>query len=437
MDRFEAKLHEADLRHPINFGRRLACSHRAYKILTIFFSKISLSESGRIATGFQQMTIQEIAEAFAKLYGGQPRIYRAPGRVNLIGEHTDYNEGFVMPAAINFSTFVAVKRRHDRLINIRSEIFNEDASLDLANPPARGSRHWSDYPFGVAVKLQESGHNLCGANLFVHSEVPLGSGLSSSAAIEVSTALGLLDVSGAQIDRMRLAKICQQAENEFVGARTGLMDQFIACFGKADHALMLDCRSLESEALRLPEQVKLVICNTMVKHELASSEYNARRDQCAEGVSVLSQHLPHVNSLRDVTAKDIVKFRDQLGDLLYRRCLHVTTENDRVRAAATALRNADLKSFGKLMYKSHESLRDDYEVSCRELDAMVELARKIAGVYGARMTGGGFGGCTINLVEASAIDDFSRAIKSRYAEVAGKDPEVYVCTAADGAERVQ
>ena len=383
------------------------------------------------------MTIQEIAKAFAKLYGGQPRIFRAPGRVNLIGEHTDYNEGLVMPAAINFSTFVAITPRDDARVKIHSDEFKDDASVDLADPPARGRKHWSDYPIGVAVKLQESGRKLSGANMFVHGEVPLGSGLSSSAAIEVSTALGLLDAAGEKIDRLQLAKICQQAENEFVGARTGLMDQFIACFGKADHAVMLDCRSLESQALPLPEQVKLVVCNTMVKHELASGEYNARRDQCEAAVRILSQHLPNVKSLRDVTAEDVVKFREQLGDLLYRRCLHVTTENDRVRAAADALREGDLKTFGKLMYKSHESLRDDYEVSCKELDCLVDLAREVTGVCGARMTGGGFGGCTINLVDVSAIDDFSRTIKARYAELVGKNPEIYVCTAADGGERVQ
>jgi len=383
------------------------------------------------------MTIRQVAKAFEKLYGGQPRIYRAPGRVNLIGEHTDYNEGFVMPAAINFSTFVAMTRRDNATVKIHSDMFNEDASVDLADPPARGRKHWSDYPVGVAVKLQESGRKLYGANMFVHGEVPLGSGVSSSAAIEVSTALGLLDVGGEQIDRLELAKICQQAENEFVGARTGLMDQFIACFGKADHAVMLDCRALEYQALGLPEHLKLVVCNTMVKHELASSEYNARREQCEEGVRILSQHLPNVKSLRDVTPEDVIKFRDRLGDLLYRRCLHVTTENDRVRSAAAALRDRDLKSFGKLMYKSHESLRDDYEVSCKELDIMVDLAREVAGVCGARMTGGGFGGCTINLVDVSAVDNFSRTIKMRYADAVGKDPEIYVCTAVDGAERVQ
>ena len=383
------------------------------------------------------MSLAQITKVFAKLYGGQPQIYRAPGRVNLIGEHTDYNEGFVMPAAINFSTFVAVTKRDDQFIKIHSDTFKEDASIDLANPPARGKKHWSDYPFGVAVKLQESGQKLNGTNMFVHGEVPLGSGLSSSAAIEVSTALGLLDISGEQMNRLQLAKICQQAENEFVGARTGLMDQFIACFGKADHAVMLDCRSLEFQPLPLPEQVKLVVCNTMVKHKLAASEYNSRREQCEAGVRILSQHLPKVKSLRDVTAEDVVSLRDQLGDLLYRRCLHVTSENDRVRSAAGALRDGDLKTFGRLMYKSHESLRDDYEVSCKELDIMVDLAREIAGVYGARMTGGGFGGCTINLVDASAVDDFSRTIKTRYAQAAGKHPEIYVCNAADGAERVQ
>jgi len=383
------------------------------------------------------MTIQQIANAFEKLYGGEPRIYRAPGRVNLIGEHTDYNEGLVMPAAINFSTFVAITLRHDATVKIHSDIFKEDASVDLSDPPAGGRKHWSDYPIGVAVKLQESGRKLRGANMLVNGEVPLGSGLSSSAAIEVSTALGLLDVAGEQIDRLQLAKICQEAENEFVGARTGLMDQFIACFGKADHAVMLDCRSLESQPLPLPDHIKLVVCNTMVKHELASGEYNARREQCEAAVRILSQHLPNVSSLRDVTAEDVVKFRERLGDLLYRRCLHVTTENDRVRSAADALRDGDLKTFGKLMYKSHESLRDNYAVSCKELDIMVDLGREMPGVYGARMTGGGFGGCTINLVEVSAVDNFSLTIKTRYAEVVGKDPEIYVCSAADGAERVQ
>jgi galactokinase len=383
------------------------------------------------------MTVEEITAAFDRLYGGNPRIYRAPGRVNLIGEHTDYNEGFVMPMAINFSTHVAMTKRDDRVLRIHSDTFNEEASLDLGHAPVRGRKHWSDYVFGVAIKLAEAGHAISGANVLVHGEVPPGSGLSSSAALEVSTGLGLLDISGAKIDRLGLAKTCQKAENEFVGARTGLMDQFIACFGKAGHAVMLDCRSLESQALPIPDEVSVVVCNTMVKHELASSEYNARREQCEEGVSILARHLPDVNSLRDVTVADVEKFREQLGEIVYQRCLHITSENDRVRAAANALAQRDLKMFGKLMYESHESLRDDYEVSCRELDVMVDLARNIDGVLGARMTGGGFGGCTVNMVAASAVDEFTRAIKAGYIEAMGRDPEVYVCTAADGAERVQ
>ena len=382
-------------------------------------------------------TTEKVAAAFAQLYDGTPRIYRAPGRVNLIGEHTDYNEGFVMPVAIDFSTFVAMGRRDDALLKIHSDTFKEDANGDLSKPPQRGRKHWSDYPIGVAVKLQEAGFKISGANVFVHGEVPLGSGLSSSAAIEVSTGLGLLDISAEKIDRLQLAKICQQAENEFVGARTGIMDQFIGCFGKAGSAVMLDCRSLESQALPIPAEVKLVVCNTMVKHELASNEYNTRRKECEEGVRILSRRLPRVKSLRDVSVEDVQKFQDELGESVFKRCRHVTSENDRVRAAAGALQQRDLKQFGQCMYQSHESLRDDFEVSCRELDVMVELAAQIKGVFGARMTGGGFGGCTVNLVAESAVDEFTRAIKAGYAEVTQRDPEVYVCTAADGAERVQ
>jgi len=383
------------------------------------------------------MTVEEITNAFVHLYGAHPRIYRAPGRVNLIGEHTDYNEGFVMPMAINFSTYVAMTKRDDRVIKIHSDTFKEAASIDLTHAPARGQKHWSDYAFGVALRLQEAGHVISGANMLVHGEVPLGSGLSSSAALEVATGLGLLDISREKIDRLQLAKTCQKAENEFVGARTGLMDQFIACFGKAGHAVMLDCRSLESQALPIPDEVSVVVCNTLVKHELASSEYNARREQCEAGVRILARHLPDVNSLRDASVADVEKFKGELGEIVFKRCRHVASENDRVRAAARALQERDLKTLGKLMFESHESLRDDYEVSCRELDVMVDLARAIDGVFGARMTGGGFGGCTVNMVDVSAADEFERVIKAEYAKATGRVPEVYVCAAADGAERVQ
>src|ERR1041385_6563106 len=276
---------------------------------------------------------QELAKSFVEMFGVQPRIFRAPGRVNLIGEHTDYNEGFVMPAAINYSTFVASAPREDRIITVRSGHFPDNAELNLDHP-SQSRQHWSDYPLGVAVKLEEAGHHLKGADLLIHGDVPIGSGLSSSAAIEVSTALALLDNTGLSLDRFELAKICQKAENEFVGIRSGLMDQFIACFGKKDHAVMLDCRSWESTLLPLPKDVKLVACNTMVKHQLASSEYNTRREQCEAGVRILSQNLPNIKSLRDVSLKDLEDHGSGLPEVIYRRCRHVISENDRVSASS-------------------------------------------------------------------------------------------------------
>jgi galactokinase len=378
----------------------------------------------------------ELSEAFQKSFGGQPSIYRAPGRVNLIGEHTDHNEGFVMPVAIDFSTWVAIAARNDHRILVRSENFSETVDLDLDNPPERGRGHWSDYPFGVAVKLEQAGQRLRGANILVHGEVPIGSGLSSSAAIEVATGFALLDLAGANIDRWELAKLCQRAENEFVGMRCGLMDQFISCFGKAGHALMLDCRSLDYKLLALPADVKLVVCNTMVKHELASSEYNARRSECEEGVRLLRRQLPGISSLRDVTTDDLKRYGGELSDIVGRRCQHVVSENERVVSAASALERKDLGSVGKLMRESHRSLRDDYEVSCEELDLMASLAEKVDGIYGARMTGGGFGGCTVNLLNSKSVGSFKQTIASGYREVTGREPEIYICPPSQGVEQV-
>jgi len=281
-----------------------------------------------------------------------------------------------------------------------------------------------------------SGQRLRGANILVRGEVLIGSGLSSSAAIEVATGFALLDISEAQADRLELAKVCQQAENEFVGMRCGLMDQFISCFGQTGHALMLDCRSLAYQLLPLPENVKLVVCNTMVKHELAASEYNARRAECEEGVRLLARELPEVRSLRDVTLEDLARTGGEFPEVNRKRSRHIVSENARVFAAAAALQCEDLKTFGELMGESHRSLRDDYEVSCEELDLMVDIANQAEGVFGARMTGGGFGGCTINLVAADSVDLFKQTIASGYAQATGREPEIYVCTAAQGAERV-
>ncbi len=364
------------------------------------------------------------------------RTFRAPGRVNLIGEHTDYNDGFVMPAAIGFSTFVTVSPRGDRRLSLFSENFSEQVEFDLDDPNLRATGHWSDYPGGVAVTLERSGYPLSGATLRIHGEVPIGSGLSSSAAIEVATCYALLYNSGLSVEPVEIARLCQRAENEFVGMHCGIMDQFISCTGRAGSALLLDCRSLDFKPLPLPEAGSLVICNTMVKHELAAGQYNARRAECNAGVESLAQHLPHARALRDVGEADLKKHGHHLPEVIYRRCRHVVSENVRVLAAAAALEEHAFQRFGDLMYESHVSLRDDYEVSCEELDLMVNLAGKVEGVFGAKMTGGGFGGCTVNLVKSEAVDEFKDVVGKGYFEATGITPKIYVCEAAKGAEEV-
>lgn len=309
--------------------------------------------------------------------------------------------------------------------------------------------------------LEQSGKKLSGADVLVDGNVPQGAGLSSSASIEVAVGYAFLDLSrraaggewipGNQIDentagekrigehridRTGLALLCQRAENDFVGARCGIMDQFIASHGERGHALLLDCRSLEHRLLPLPDDVSLVICNTMVKHSHAGGEYNRRRAECEAGVRGLSKYLPNVRALRDVTLDDLEAYGRDLPEVVQRRCRHVIKENARVLEAAAALELGDLQAFGKLMLESHRSLRDDFEVSSDELDRMVELAEKVDGVYGTRMTGGGFGGCTIALVQALRVDEFRRLVSGGYERSTGSRPEIYVCSAADGVGRV-
>jgi galactokinase len=381
-------------------------------------------------------TAHQLLESFRARFGTASTVYRAPGRVNLIGEHTDYNDGFVLPAAIGFCCWVAAARRSDRMLVIHSENFNEtvEASLDSLAPPSK--KHWANYPLGVAWALEQSGKRLSGANLFIAGEVPLGAGLSSSAAVEVAFGFALLDQSGHEVDPTELAKLCQRAENEFVGGRVGIMDQFVSCRGRAGHALLLDCRSLEFELVRLPAEVQLVICNTMVKHEISSGEYNTRRAECEEGVRKLRSVLPGVRALRDVTLAQLENHRGLLDPKAYARCRHVITENARVMKAVEAFKNGDFQALGILMRDSHRSLRDDYEVSCIELDLMTEIAVEQRGAIGARMTGGGFGGCTINLVEAGAVDEFKRQVSAHYFEKTGKRPEIYVSSASEGAQQM-
>jgi galactokinase len=374
-----------------------------------------------------------IVERFRARFGGEPHVYRAPGRVNLIGEHTDYNDGFAMPAAIEFYCWVALGTREDRTLSVYSEEFSAGAEADLSSAAPAPTKTWSDYPIGVALQLEKAGFRLRGANLLIESEVPIGAGLSSSAAIEVATALALSEQSGWSPDRVQLALLCQKAENEFVGARVGIMDQFVSLHGQQDHALMLDCRSLSFESLLIPDSVKLVISNTMVKHELASGEYNRRRADCEEAVRLLSGVLPGIRALRDVSLEQLEKHRGVLSEVIYKRALHIVSENARVLDSAEALRSGDIVRFGQRMAESHKSLRDLYEVSCRELDLMVDLAYQQKGVYGARMTGGGFGGATINLVDARHAGEFKEKMAKAYQKEMGLVPQIYICKPAEGA----
>jgi galactokinase len=374
-----------------------------------------------------------LAQQFTGLAGAKPAIFSAPGRVNLIGEHTDYNDGFVMPSAIGLRTRVAISPRPERRLLIQSQEFPESFEFDLDDLPQHGNGAWWDYVLGVAVLLQRAGNPTQGANISVQSDIPIGSGLSSSAAIEVASALALISLSGAALDLVEVAKLCQRTENTFVGARVGIMDQFISCLGKAGHALLLDCRSLEYELIPIPDRVRMVICNTMVKHQHAAGEYNRRREECEQGVRILAKWYPDTRALRDISIDQLVRHSTDIPETVYKRCRHVVEENDRVQDGARSLRAGDLNHFGDLMRASHRSLRDLYQVSCRELDVMAEVAEGLPGYYGGRMTGGGFGGCTVNLVEATDAEAFAAEIADRYQRAIGVKPIIYICSAADGA----
>jgi galactokinase len=372
-----------------------------------------------------------LARKFQGRFGDSPRIFAAPGRVNLIGEHTDYNDGFVMPCALGFTTRVAISPRAGRTINLHSEDFADVQQFSLDRLPASRLDSWADYLIGVLVQLQKTGSLSQGANVLVSGEVPVAAGLSSSAALEVASALAFMDLNGIVMPLPQVAKMCQRAENTFVGANCGIMDQFVSCLGKAGHALFLDCRSLDYRLVPIPEDVRIVICNTMVKHKHAGGEYNQRRAECEEGVRLLARSHPEIRALRDATLEQVR--RGDLPPVIARRCEHVIRENARVVEGREALEAGDLARFGKLMRESHMSLRDLFEVSSSELDLMVSLAEKMPGCWGARMTGGGFGGCTVNLVKASEATNWAERIAKAYQEETGVHPDVYVCSAADGA----
>ena len=374
-----------------------------------------------------------LSARFCQMFDGYPRVFRAPGRVNLIGEHTDYNDGFVLPMALELSCWVAAAPRNDRTIAVHSLNAGQTAAVQLDAAPQRTGT-WVDYVAGVAAMLREHGAD-AGANLLVHSEVPAGAGLSSSAALEVAVATALLDLAGVSLEPTTIARLCQRAENDVVGAAVGIMDHYTAVHARAGVALMLDCRALRHHAIPVRSDVRIVACNSMVRHSIAGSEYNRRRAECAAAVAILKQR-PGVTSLRDADLLHLEASRERLNDVLYRRARHVITENARVILAAHARQTGDLAALGPLMADSHASLRHDYEVSVPELDLLVEAASGLPGVYGARMTGGGFGGCTVNLVHQEAVDGFREAVTARYQTATGRRPDIYVSGAAESARRV-
>lgn len=369
-------------------------------------------------------------------FSSAPRIFAAPGRVNLIGEHTDYADGFVMPAAIDFATQAAITPRADGQVVIYSENFKEQKVHELGELPARGEHHWSDYPMGVLWALREEGVKVPAFSMTLNGDVPLGAGLSSSASIEVATMVAVLSLTDAKIPLPRIAALCRRAENDYVGASTGIMDQFIACCGAEDHALLLDCRSLAYRLAPIPRRLSLVISNTMIRHSHAGGEYNTRRAEVEEGTAILRRHRPEIQKLRDATIEDLTRWGHEMPSGVLKRTRHVITENARTVAAADALESGDLKTLGRLMYEAHESYRDDFEGSCPEADLLVDLASKDPACIGARLTGGGFGGCTVNLVESAQTHRFAESLRGQYKQATGIEADIYLCHASDGAHEV-
>ena len=378
------------------------------------------------------MLSQSIATAFQRHFGYAPLLVRAPGRVNLIGEHTDYNGGFVLPAAIDKEIYFAVG------LNDRAEArlcsYDKDDHYTVPMDQVAPSQHlWANYLLGVVAQFQKRGLVVPGFDCVFGGNIPIGAGMSSSAAVECGLAFALNELLHANLDRMTLAHMGQAAEHEYAGVMSGLMDQFASLFGRAGHVVRLDCRSLDYEYLPFnTDAYHLVLCNSGVKHSLASSEYNTRRRECEQGVAVLQRYYPEVQSLRDATAAQLDRHREELGEVVYRRCLYVVQENRRVEKTCQALLAGDMTTVGEQMYASHAGLRDQYEVSCKELDVLVQIAKTAPGVLGARMMGGGFGGCTINLVAVEHVAAFVQQATAEYARILNLPLETYITTIVAG-----
>lgn len=386
--------------------------------------------------------ITRVQETFRARFGTPELTIRAPGRVNLIGEHTDYNAGFVFPVAIDREVVIVARRRADSQVLLYSSNFEQADTFDLSDidqvAPLPGAPTWSNYLRGVITVIQEAGHALGGFEAVFEGNVPRGSGLSSSAALEVATGTLLKHLFGLDVDAKQVALLGQRAENDFVGVQCGIMDQFISALGKRDHALMIDCRSLDYREVPLhlgSQDASIVILDSKVKRGLVDSAFNDRRAECRQAVELLGPLLgrPDLASLREVSPADLERVAERLPPVVRARARHVVTENDRVLQSVQALEAGDLERFGRLMDQSHESLRTDYEVSRPELDLLVSLARGIPGTYGSRLTGAGFGGCTVSLVDNSALETFEATVLAGYEEATGLTAGFFICEAVDGA----
>ena len=384
--------------------------------------------------------VEQALQAFNARFQAAPElVIRAPGRVNLIGEHTDYNEGFVFPAAIDRWVVFTVRRRRDNQAVIHSVAHNATRQFAVDATPTP-EKDWPDYPKGVIREFQKLGHSLCGFDAVIVGNVPIGAGLSSSAAVEMAVGKAVLELNGIKMTGTELALLGQRAENQFVGVNCGIMDEFVSANARAGHALFLDCRDLSYQLAPLAQtDVRIVICNSKVTRGLTHSAYNERRSACESGARYLAQASGKaIRALRDVNLEMLETYGDGLSETVRRRCRHVITENARTQQAVSLLKADDLEGFGELMAASHISLRDDYEVSGKELDLLVEIATGVPGVLGARLTGAGFGGCTVNLVRGNtAVEALRKAVAERYPKATGLEAEIYVCSAVNGAERVE
>ncbi len=378
-------------------------------------------------------TYENLREKFGQIFGARSEHeFRAPGRVNLIGEHTDYNGGFVLPMAIDREAHILARRRADRTVRlVAMDLASAESLFSLDDITHDVGQPWSNYVRGVAMFLRQRGAQLPGMDLLIHSDVPIGSGLSSSAALEVCAATGFQFMSGFFIGAVETARLCQQVENQFVGVNSGIMDQFISVLAREGHALLIDCLDLSYQNVPMPDGATIVVCDTLKRRGLVTSEYNTRRAECEQAARTLG-----VPMLRDLNISDLGRMEQVLPPVVARRARHVVTEDARVLAAVEAMRTNDLVRLGRLMDESHTSLRDDYEVSCPELDTLIEIALRQQGCLGARLTGAGFGGCTANLVQNEAIPAFVASVGREYKAKTGLDAPIYVCHAAAGANVV-